>query len=76
MQPGNVHLWYFKTINTAKPNSQNLKNQKFMQRKKNAKIRVENNRAENFRMVDIEIYAWSSLFANLKTNLVFRLIRN
>ena len=30
-------------------------------------------RAENFRMVDIEIMAWSSLFANLKTNLVFRL---
>ena len=31
-------------------------------------------RAENFRMVDIEINAWSSLFANLKPNLVFRLI--
>ena len=30
--------------------------------------------AENFSIVDIEINAWSSLFANLKTNLVFRLI--
>ena len=31
-------------------------------------------RAENFRIMDIEINAWSSLFANLKTNLVFRFI--
>ena len=31
-------------------------------------------RAENFRLVDIEINAWSSLFADLKTNLDFRLI--
>ena len=31
-------------------------------------------RAENFRMLDIEINARSSLFANIKTNLVFKLI--
>ena len=26
--------------------------------------------AENFRMVDIEINAWSSLFLNIETNLI------
>ena len=30
-------------------------------------------RAENFRMVYIEINAWSSLFLNLKTNLILYL---
>ena len=30
-------------------------------------------RAENFRMVDIEINAWSSLFLNIKTNLILYL---
>ena len=30
-------------------------------------------RAENFRMVDIEINAWSSFFLNLKTNLILYL---
>ena len=30
--------------------------------------------AENFKTVDVEINVWSSLFANLKTNLVLRLI--
>ena len=29
--------------------------------------------AENFRMVDIEINAWSSLFPNIKTNLIMYL---
>ena len=30
-------------------------------------------RAENFKMVDIEINAWSSFFLNLKTNLILYL---
>ena len=32
------------------------------------------NWAENFRMLDIEINAWSSLFLNLKTNLILSCI--
>ena len=30
-------------------------------------------RAENFRMVDIKIYAWSSLFLNIENNLILYL---
>ena len=35
--------------------------------------KIESFRAENFRMVDIEINAWSSLFLNIETNLILYL---
>ena len=38
------------------------------------KMKIKEFGAENFGMVDIEINAWSVLFAHLKINLVFKLI--
>ncbi len=51
----------------------NLIDQNIVGIKKRVQQEIKVSRAENFRMVDIKIYAWSSLFLNIENNLILYL---
>ena len=71
--------WFLKLVNWIYLQKKKYKSNKYSTQDLNFELIgmfiyiIGLNRAGNFRLVDIEINAWSSLFLNLETNLILHL---